>query len=108
MKKTLVGILSFVFIVALFSCSTDTSPQIRVRNGRSDIVNVHIQSSGNNEFRINNVEPGETSGYQKISEGNITATAVIQNESISFIAAKNTNYTIVISLGKSPEIIIEK
>lgn len=108
MKKIVIGILSFVFIAAFISCSTDTNPQIRVKNERSDTVNILIQSSENNKIKINDVEPGETSGYQSIPEGNITATAVIQNESVSFMATKNTAYTIIISIGKSPEITIDK
>jgi hypothetical protein len=70
-------------------------------------VNVNIQTSGSNKFSINNIEPGQTTAYQTVSEGNITATAVIQNESVSFLASKNTQYTIVISTGKPPTVHVD-
>ena len=46
-------------------------------------ANVQIQTTGGNTININDVESGQTTEYQFVAEGNITATAVIQNETIS-------------------------
>ncbi|MHB8871923.1 MAG: hypothetical protein ACYC5G_05720 [Candidatus Doudnabacteria bacterium] len=69
---------------------------------------MNIRTSGNSKLSINNVEPGQTTEYQTASEGNITAVAVIQNESVSFLATKNTHYTIVISTGKPPSLHVDE
>ncbi|MHB8853302.1 MAG: hypothetical protein ACYC6P_08120 [Ignavibacteriaceae bacterium] len=71
-------------------------------------VNVNIRTSGNSKLSITNVEPGQTTEYQTVPEGNITAVAVIQNESVSFLAAKKTHYTIVISTGKPPSLNVDE
>lgn len=108
MKKTMIGILSIAIFIIIISCSSDANPQIRIRNERAENVNVKIQTSVNNEFNFNDVEPGQTSEYQTVSEGNITATAILQNESLSFTTVKNTRYTIVISAGRTPSLQIDK
>lgn len=108
MKKIIVSILGVVFFLLIAGCSRSTEPQIRISNKQSDKVNVKIQASGNIEFNFNNVEPGQTTEYQAASEGNVTATAIIQNQSISFIAAKSTRYTIVISVNEPPSLRIDK
>ncbi len=108
MKKIFIGILSLVFFLIINGCSSNTDPQFRILNEQVNKVNMNIQTSGNNKFSINNVEPGQTTAYQTASEGNITATAVIQNESVSFLAAKNTHYTIIISTGKPPSVHVDQ
>jgi hypothetical protein len=107
MRNIFIGILSLVFCVFINGCSPNKDPQFRIRNEQSNKVNVNIQTSGSTKFSINDVEPGHTTTYQTVSEGNITATAVIQNESVSFLAAKNTLYTIVISTGKPPSLHVD-
>ncbi|MCL4547092.1 MAG: hypothetical protein M1495_00805 [Bacteroidetes bacterium] len=108
MKKIFIGILGLIFFVLINGCSSNTDPQFRMRNEQSNKVNVNIQTTGSNKFSINNIEPGQTTDYQKFSEGNITVTVVTQNESASFLAAKNTHYTIVISTGKPPTVHVDQ
>ncbi|MHB1688958.1 MAG: hypothetical protein ACYCVH_16515 [Ignavibacteriaceae bacterium] len=108
MKKIFIGILSLVFFLIINGCSRSPDPQFRIRNEQLNKVNVNIQTSGSNKFSINDVEPGQTTAYQTATEGNITATAVAQNESVSFLAAKNTHYTIVISAGKPPSVNVDQ
>ena len=108
MKYIFIGILSLVFFLFLNGCSSNKNPQFRIRNEQSGKVNVSVQTSGSTKFSINDVEPGQTTAYQTASEGNITATAVIQNESVSFLAEQNTRYTIVISTGKPPSLDVDK
>lgn len=107
MKKIMVGILFITITFIIVNCSNDPSPKIRVKNEGMDRVNVKIQTAVNTEFKINDVEPGQTSDYQSATEGNITAIAVSQNESISFVAEKDTRYTIVLSPSKPPTIQID-
>ena len=108
MKNILVGILSLAFLIASISCSDETGPKFRIRNERSTKANVQIQTSGGNTININDVEPGQTTVYQTASEGNIIATAVIQNESVSptttFFAANNERYTVVIQTTNPPSL----
>jgi hypothetical protein len=108
MKKTIVEIISISLLFIIISCSNDINPQFRVLNESAENVKVKIQTSDNKEFHINDVVRGQASEYQTASEGNITVTAIIQNESISFIATKNTRYTIVINTGKAPSLKIDK
>jgi hypothetical protein len=108
MKSIFLGILSLTIIVLFYSCSVNKDPQFRIRNEGSDKINVKVQSPEDVKMSINDIEPGQTTEYTTTSEGNITATAVIQNESISFPAAKNTRYTIIISPGKPPSLQIDK
>ena len=100
MKNLFIGILSLLFFLIVNGCSHNKDPQFRIRNERLNKVNVNILTSGKSKLSINNIEPGQTTEYQTTSEGNITAVAVIQNESVSFLAAKNTHYAIVISADK--------
>lgn len=108
MKKIFIGILSLIFFVFINGCSRNTDTQIRIKNDQLNKVNVNVQTSGSSKFSINEVEPGQTTAYQTVPEGNITATTVIQNESVSFLATKNTHYTIVISTGKPPSVHVDQ
>ena len=109
MKKIVIGMLSLVFFVLLNGCSRNTEdPQFRISNKQSNKVMVKIQTSGSEKSSINKVEPGQTTEYQTVTVGNITATSVTQNESISFLAVKNTHYTIVISTGKPPSLHVDQ
>jgi len=107
-KKLFIGILSIVFFVFIYGCSRNTDTQVRIQNEQMNKVNVKIQTAGGSKFSINDIEPGQTTEYQTVSVGNITVTSVIQNESLSFLAAKNTRYTIVISTGKPPVLRTDK
>ncbi|MHB8581386.1 MAG: hypothetical protein ACYDA4_16195 [Ignavibacteriaceae bacterium] len=69
---------------------------------------MNIRISGNSKLSINNIEPQQTTEYQTAPVGNITAVAVTQNESVSFLAAKNAHYTIVISTGKPPSVQVDE
>lgn len=108
MKKILYGILGLLFFVLINGCSRDPNPQIRILNKQAEKINVKIQTEAGSKLTIDDIEPGETTSYQSTVVGNITATAVIQNESISFLAVKNTNYTIIISPGKAPSLHIDQ
>ncbi len=108
MKNISISILSLVFFLIINGCSHNTDPQFRIRNEQLNKVNVNIRTSGNSKLSITNVEPGQTTEYQTVPEGNITAVAVIQNESVSFLAAKKTHYTIVISTGKPPSLNVDE
>jgi len=108
MKKIFICILSLVFFVCINGCASNPDPQLRIRNEQLGKVNVNVQTTGGNKLNINNIEPGQTTEYQKFSEGNITATDVVHNESVSFLAAKNTHYTIVISSSKPPSVQVDK
>jgi len=108
MKKIIISILSLIFLVLIAGCSRSTEPQIRITNKQAGKVDVKIQASGKIEFNISDVEPGQTTDYQAISEGNVSATAIVQNQSISFLAAKSTRYTIVISTDAPPSLRIDK
>ena len=111
MKNILVGILSLAFIIALSGCTAETNPEFRIRNERSSKANVQIQTSGGNTININDVVAGQTTAYQTANEGDITVTAVIQNESVSptmtFFAAKDAHYTVVIQAGNTPSLRID-
>ncbi|PKL87049.1 MAG: hypothetical protein CVV23_17345 [Ignavibacteriae bacterium HGW-Ignavibacteriae-2] len=110
--KNIVGtFLCLALLIAIIGCSEEVNPKFRVHNERSDKANVQIQTSGGNTININDVEPGQTTEYQFASEGNITATAGIQNESVSpsktFFASKDTRYTIVIKTGNIPSLGVD-
>lgn len=109
-KKILIGIFSLLLLIALSSCSDDTDPKFRIYNERTDKANIQLQTSGGNTININDVEPGQTTAYQIASTGNITATAVIQNESISptltFFADNDERYSVVIKSGNPPILIV--
>ncbi len=106
MKNILAGILSLALLITIISCSDEADPQFRIRNERSDKANIQIQTSGGNTININDVIAGQTTAYQAAAEGNVTATAVIQNESasptVAFFAAKDARYSIVIQTGNPP------
>lgn len=112
MKNVILGILGLAFIVVLAGCAKATDPQFRIHNERADKANVQIQTSGGNTININDVEAGQATAFQSCAEGNIIATAVIQNESlspkISFYASKDTRYTIVILTGVNPALRVDR
>ena len=108
MKNIFIGVISLAFLIFINGCSHNTNPEFRIKNGQSNMVAMKIQTSEGNKFNINDIEPGQTTAYQTVSEGNITATAVVQNESISFIATRNTHYTIIISNGNPPSLQVDQ
>ncbi len=108
MKHLFTSILSIVLIVILAACSSNNDPQVRIKNEQLNMVNVNLQTSEKVIISFNNIETGQTTDYQEVHEGNITATDVIRNESVSVITKENTNYTIIISTNKPPTIETEK
>jgi len=112
MKRLLIGILSMTTIVFLSACSDEADPQFRIRNERLDKANLQIQTSGGNTINLNDVQPGQTTAFQSAAEGNIVATAVIQNESVSptvtFFGRKDTHSTVVVQTGNPPFLRIEQ
>ena len=104
MKKIFISILGLVVILIISGCSSNKETEFRIRNEQLDKVNVTIQPPGGNKITIYDVEPGLTTEYKKISDGNITVTDVSHNESVSFIALKNTQYTIIFSTGNPPSV----
>lgn len=113
MRNVLVVGILIGFVCAILSCSSgDANPMFRIRNERATKANVQIQTSGGNTININDVQPGQVTAYQTAAEGNITATASIQGESVSptitFSAAKNNIYTIAIATGDPPTLRIDR
>ena len=111
MKKVLVTIITTLFLLTIVGCSDEVNPKFRIRNERSTKANVQVQTTGGNTININDVEEAETTEYQSAAEGNIAATAVIQNETVSptinFFASKDIRYTIVIQTGTTPSLRID-
>jgi hypothetical protein len=102
----------FLFVIGLafsqFGCSSDPEdpPRFRIRNDRTTKANVQIKTSGGNTININDVQAGQTSGYQEAAAGQIEATAVIQGEAVSptvtFNASTNATYTVVVANATPP------
>jgi hypothetical protein len=107
MKKVIISILSLLFFLSIAACSKDANPQIRVTNKLSENVSFVIQVPGETEIRINDVTAGTTTEYRSSLAGNVTATAIIQNQSISFNTVINNSYTIVLSDTQPLSVIIE-
>ena len=112
MNKIWVRIFCLTFLLGIISCADETDPNIRVRNERADKANVQIKTTGGNTININDVAAGQTTAYQSVAEGNVTVTAVIQNEpvspTVSFFAAKDIHYTIVILGGDTPTLRVDQ
>lgn len=108
MNYILKATLSIVLLALIVGCSSNNDPQVRIKNEQLNMVNVNLQTSENVIISFNNIETGQTTAYQKVHEGNITATDVIRNESVSVITKESTNYTIIISTNKPPIIETEK
>jgi hypothetical protein len=111
MKKIIVSILCLIFLVGIVSCSDDVEPNIRIRNDRINKANIQLQTTGGNTININDITTNQTTAYQSIASGNVNVTAVIQNESVSpkvsFYAAKDESYTVVIVNGNVPTLRVE-
>jgi hypothetical protein len=109
--KRILSILVLSAIVFLNIACSEEPPSVRVKNERTTKVNVQIKQSNDNTININDVAGGTVSGYRDITEGACTATAVIQNEtespSVTFTAANDYNYTVVIVNGTPPTLRID-
>ena len=108
MKKINLIILSILMFAFINGCSRNPEPQVRIQNEQPIKVNVKIQTTDTSKTSVNEIEAGETTSYQTTTEGNVTATSLTQNASVSFLAAKNTKYTIVISKDNPPAIRVDK
>jgi len=113
MKQFVISMFTLAFLVSLGACSNDEAePQFRITNERTEKANVQIQTSGGNTININDVLPGQTTGYQSAAEGAIVATAVIQNESVSptasFYVWNDTRSTVFIQAGGTPTLRIDQ
>lgn len=112
MRNIIIGILSLVFMIAITGCTDKTNPKFRVLNERSTKANVQIQTTGGNTINLNDVQPGQATAFHSAAEGNITATAVIQNESVSptitFFAIYDEEYTIVIQTTTPPSLRVDR
>jgi hypothetical protein len=110
LKKIFLLIIGLIMILAYTGCSEE-APSFRVHNERSTKANVQIKPAAGNTINVNDVEMGQTTPFQNISEGNTEITAVIQEETFSpviiFGASNDYNYTIVIANTNPPTIKID-
>ena len=107
MKRILLVLLGVGFLAYLLGCSTSaTPPQFRVHNLRLTKANLQIQTSGGNTVNMNGIAHDSITAYQGASQGQIMATATIQNETVSpstsFNAANGGSYTIVVDTTTPP------
>lgn len=102
MKRIFYFILSLAIVVIIISCSSDNDPQIRVKNNQLNKVNVNILTSGDKSISIEDIAVGQTTFYQSVPEGNIVVVNISQNESVSFLVERNSNYTIIFNPGQPP------
>jgi hypothetical protein len=111
MKKLIVGLcglILLVYVIFINSCSGNADSQFRIRNDQVNKVSLNVQAAEDKKISINNVEPGEITGYKTAAVGNMTVTDVVKNESVSFLVEKNTRYTIIVSADKPPTFNIDK
>lgn len=110
MKNVVFLLISIIFMGAFIGCSEE-APSVRVYNERSTKANVQIKSSTGNTINLNDVEAGQTTVFQNVTEGGMECTAVIQSEAISptivFNAANDYNYTIVVGNTTPPTLRID-
>ncbi len=108
--KNILKFFGVLFLVITFIACSSEPPSFRVKNERTNKVNVQIKTV-NNTINLNDVQPGTATNYQEVAEGKVEITAGIQNEVIvptaSFNAEKDNNYTIVIVNTTPPTIRID-
>lgn len=105
----IITIFTSIMLFSIFiGCAKNPAPQFRIRNDQAVKVNVKVQTSTNEKIAINDIGYQQTTPYQDVAEGNLTVTSVTQNESFSFLAEKNTKYTVIISEGKPPMMVVDK
>jgi hypothetical protein len=108
MKQSLLILFIAGLVLSQFGCSTDpeNQPRFRIKNDRATKVNLQIKTSGGNTININDVLPGQTTEYRDAAAGDIEATAIIQDVSVSptttFNAQMNKSYTIVVVNSNPP------
>lgn len=112
MKNVIIGLLCLTLALGIIGCSEPNDPAFRIKNDRLNKANVQLKTSGGNTININDVLSGQITAYQSVSRGQITVTAVIQNEpespSISFYAINDARYTIEIQSGNKPTLRISQ
>jgi len=108
MKKIYVIIIGVLLLVILGGCSNNKEPQVRIRNEGADKINVTIQFAAEKKINLSDIEAGKTTDYKVVSAGNITATDLTRNESVSFLAENKASYTVVMGLGKAPSVNMDK
>ena len=108
MRSIIIGIVGFVFLALIYSCSGKAAPQYRIKNEQQNNASVNILTSSSEKSGINNIEPGQTTAYQTTTEGNVTVTDILKNESVSFLAEKGIHYTIIMSSNKPPSLNVDQ
>jgi hypothetical protein len=110
MKKLLLLVSLLVFVLINVACSEEP-PSVRVKNERTNKTNVQLKQADGNTININDVAGGSVTGYRDLVEGQTQATAVIQNEAVSpsipFSAAKDRNYTVVVTNSNPPTLRVD-
>lgn len=110
MRNVFVVAVAIAAILSSVGCSDDP-PSVRVVNQRATKANVQFKQANGNTINHNDVASGTYSNFQDITEGAISVTAVIQNESVSpattFGASNDNNYTVVVLGGDPPVLRID-
>ncbi len=101
---------ALLILLSFIGCS-DKAASVQVSNQRATKANVQFKQANGNTINHNDVISGTMSTLQDVAEGSIVVTAVIQNEvvspTITFTAAKDNNYTIVILAGDPPRLRVD-
>lgn len=102
------GLLATLILFA--GCSKD-APSIRVFNERTTKANVQLKTPSSNTININDVAGGTGSVFQDVQAGEWTATAGIQNESVSpsitFSVEEDKYYIVVVTNATPPTLRVE-
>jgi hypothetical protein len=111
MRLSIVFLFAAGLVLSQLSCSDpEDPPKFRIRNDRAGKANIQIKTSGGNTININDVQGGQSTGYQEAAAGRIDATATIQGETVSpstyFIAEVNSTYTVVVANTTPPTLSV--
>lgn len=110
MKGMIAGVVAFLVLSLITGCSDDP-PNVRVENQLATKANVQFKQANGGTFNQNNVASATYTAYEDVAEGDISVCAVIQGEyacpTVTFDAANNNSYTIIIIEGDPPFLIVD-
>jgi hypothetical protein len=101
MRRFFLLFVIFMTFAGFIGCGEDELPRSRVANETDEEVNISFKQGNDPTMNINGTQPGAMSALVEIQEGHTLVTGLPDKDSMTFVAERGLDYTVVVRTDNS-------